>query len=363
MRRRDFLLLAASSVTPRISFSLWESVDGKYIFSANNYAGIHYLSRVNRLSNDKKSIEIPFRAHDVLSLNEEVVVGFGRRPGMQCVKVDFSSGEITTLEASKGRHFYGHGCLSDDNKVLFTSENDYENARGVIGIRDVKTLKVIGEFPSYGIGPHDIHLMPDQKTLVVANGGVQTHPDFGRRQLNLKTMQSSLVYLGSQSGKKLGEYRIDDKLLSLRHLTVTAQGDVGVAAQFKGDIYRYKPHTLVAWQNYAGPLEALKIADVDLEWCRGYMADLAFDPKLQLLAVTSPRGNIVTFWDVKTQRYLYSVNVPEVSAIQYLSEQQRFLVSSATGLLLEIRATHDDAQISVSKSFANLQWDNHLIIA
>ena len=318
---------------------------------------------MNRLSNDKESIEIPFRAHDVLSLNEGVVIGFGRRPGMQCIKVDFSSGEITTLGASKGRHFYGHGCLSADSKVLFTTENDYENARGVIGIRDVETLKVIGEFPSYGIGPHDIHLMPDQKTLVVANGGVQTHPDFGRRQLNLKTMQSSLVYLDSQSGKKLGEYRMDDSLLSMRHLTVTAQGDVGVAAQFKGDIYRQKPQTLAAWQHYDGPLNALEIAGADLEHCRGYMADLAYDPQRQLLAVTSPRGNRVTFWDVKTRRYLYSIEVPEVSAIQFLSQRQQFLASSAKGQLLEIRATKEMAKISTNVTFANVQWDNHLITA
>ena len=89
-----------------------------------------------------------------------------------------ATGQRQLISAATGRHFYGHGCLSADKSVLFTTENDYDAVKGVIGIRDAKDFQSVGEYSSYGIGPHDIHLMPDGKTLVVANGGIQTHPDF-----------------------------------------------------------------------------------------------------------------------------------------------------------------------------------------
>ena len=34
------------------------------------------------------------------------------------------------------RHFFGHGVFSADGKLLYTTENDYQNARGMIGVRD-----------------------------------------------------------------------------------------------------------------------------------------------------------------------------------------------------------------------------------
>jgi hypothetical protein len=40
---------------------------------------------------------------------------------------------------------------------------------GVIGVYDARAnYKRIDEFPTFGIGPHDLALLPDGKTLVVA---------------------------------------------------------------------------------------------------------------------------------------------------------------------------------------------------
>lgn len=35
----------------------------------------------------------------------------------------------------------------------------------------------VGEFPSHGIGPHEMTVLRDGRTLVVANGGYVPHPD------------------------------------------------------------------------------------------------------------------------------------------------------------------------------------------
>lgn len=363
MNRRDFLMVAGVGFLIGTKQGFAKVAHNRYLFSANDEAGTHFISRVDPRLKTKISHTLPFRAHDLLYLNNEEVIGFGRRPGFLCAKVNFKTGDVQNIEATKGRHFYGHGCLSADKSVLFTTENDFESAQGIIGIRDVNTLKTLGEYSSFGVGPHDIYLMPDNKTLVVANGGIQTHPDFGRRKLNIKSMQPSLVYIDVESGKKLGEYRLDDHLLSIRHLTLTEQGDVGVATQYQGNLYRKQPKDLVAWQRKEGPLTPLKVTQQSLEPCKGYMADLAFDPRQQLLAVTTPRGNRITVWDIKRRSYLYAAEIPEVSGIQFLKEQGVFLVSNAKGQFLSVELRRERAQIMEVASFDRVKWDNHFILS
>ena len=91
------------------------------------------------------------------------------------------------------RHFFGHGVFSADGRLLYSTENDYDGARGMIGVRDVTGgYKQIGEFPAHGMEPHDIALLSDGRTMVIANGGILTHPG-SEGELNLSDMQSSLI--------------------------------------------------------------------------------------------------------------------------------------------------------------------------
>lgn len=331
-----------------------------YSASADN-TGQYFLSRMPLATGENMCQPLPFRAHDVLPLGGDQVLAFGRRPDVLCAFVNMHSSEQQLIEAAAGRHFYGHGCLSADGSVLFTTENDFEAARGVIGIRDARSFEQVGEYQTYGIGPHDIHLMPDGKTLVIANGGIETHPDFGRRKLNLKTMQPSLVYVDSASGKKIDEYRLEDHQLSIRHLAVSAAGDVGVATQYQGDIYRRQPQTLVAWQPFGGELQSLAVAPQDISGCRGYMADLAYADAAGLLAVTSPRGNRVTFWDVGAMAFVSALAVPEPSGVEYLAAESAFVVSSAKGGVYQIKVGQA-LQLTTVHQLKHTQWDNHLLL-
>ncbi|MGB0057672.1 MAG: DUF1513 domain-containing protein, partial [Methyloceanibacter sp.] len=84
------------------------------------------------------------------------------------------------------RHFFGHGVFSADGRLLHTTENDYKNAQGIIGVRDATDgYKQIGEFSARGMEPHDVALLADGRTMVIANGGIRTHPDSGADELNL----------------------------------------------------------------------------------------------------------------------------------------------------------------------------------
>ncbi len=123
------------------------------------------------------------------------------------------------IASPEGRHFYGHGTFSRDGRVLYASENDFDNARGVIGIYDATdSFARIGEYPTYGVGPHDLSISFDGTTLIAANGGIETHPDFGRTKMNLDRMEPSLALIDAATGSLIEKHELppDFRQLSTR---------------------------------------------------------------------------------------------------------------------------------------------------
>ena len=140
-------------------------------------------------------IDLPGRGHAAAAHpNRPEAIAFARRPGTFAIILDCLSGKpVNLVEAPPNRHFCRHGAYSADGELLFTTENDFSQSLGVVGVWDASKGYVrIGEMSSGGVGPHDMHLMADGQTLVVANGGIETHPDSGRTKLNLQTMRPNL---------------------------------------------------------------------------------------------------------------------------------------------------------------------------
>ena len=167
-------------------------------------------------------------------------VVFGRQPGFFALGfgLDGAAGPVE-LDLPQDRHFFGHGAFFDDGRLLAATENDFDGGRGVLGIYDASAggaYRRVGEFDCGGIGPHEVLLLPDGKTLCVANGGILTHPDYGKLELNLDTMRPSLAYLDAASGKLLERVELDPALhrLSIRHLAVAADGAVWFGCQYMG---------------------------------------------------------------------------------------------------------------------------------
>lgn len=367
LQRRQFLGLAALTVFggALAANELLERAapnSAKLYSALDNISGEHFISQFDLATKELKQLKTPMRGHAALALDEHTALLFGRRPAYTSVRVNFKTGLIESFKPRANRHFNGHACLSADRKLLFTTETDYENKCGVIGIRELATLKQVAEYESYGLDPHDLQLMPDGKTLVVANGGIETHPDFERRKLNIDSMQPSLVYLELSTGKKLAEYRLPDHLLSIRHLQVSSTGDVAVALQYEGNLYKQQPSSLVAWQKAGGELNLLKIAPQEVAQLRGYLADIVYDPNQELLVSATPRGHCVSIWSTTTQRFVQALPLVEASGISLGVEAGSFLVSTSQGHLYRLQTTANQARLTELKHFPELAWDNHLIL-
>src|SRR3546814_10690678 len=71
------------------------------------------------------------------------------------------------LQAAAGRHFFGHGVFLPDGRRMLATENHYEAGHGVLGVYDASDggdYRRIGEFPTGGVGPHEVVLLPDGRS-------------------------------------------------------------------------------------------------------------------------------------------------------------------------------------------------------
>ena len=149
-----------------------------------------FLAIFNNKGSEISKVKLPLRVHDLVVLAElGKLIIISRRPENKFFVLDLKKLIISdTIIAPKGRHFYGHGVFSEETKLLYLTENNYkypDERSGSIGIYSpYKDFKRVGELPSYGIGPHELKV-DNNGNLVVANGGILTHPDYPRVKLNI----------------------------------------------------------------------------------------------------------------------------------------------------------------------------------
>lgn len=288
---------------------------------------------------------------------------FARRPGTFALVIDLAGGRvIREVRSPEDRHFYGHGVFGPDGRLLYAPENDFEAGHGVIGVYDGGAgYARVGELPSHGIGPHDVRLLSDGETLVVANGGIRTHPDLPRMKLNLQTMAPSLAYVDRRDGRprRLVPLPAHLHLLGIRHLAVGAGDTVGVAMQYEGPAGDRVP--LVGCHRGDGPLRLLEGPVQVVAAMKQYGGSAAFDRDGRILAVSAPRGNLVTFWDVARGAFLSAVPVPDGCGVAPGPHPGTFLVSSGLGGAVTADARTGRARHLGSAFLAESRWDNHLV--
>lgn len=305
-----------------------------------------------------------FRGHGsaVHPLHPELVVLCARRPGTSLLLVDLAAAAVVArVEAEAGTHFFGHGCFTPDGAWLYTTEADVAAGEGLVGVRDGRTLQLVEHLPSHGVGPHELRLLPDGETLVVANGGILTRPETGREKLNLDTMRSSLSYLDRRTGELLADHTLDEPKSSIRHLAVAQDGSVVVGVQAQREAMT--GGTIVPLGARHRPGEPLEVLEGDEGVWRGfddYVGSVAVNDRAGRLALTSPRGDRVGFWTLDSGRWEGSYEMRDVCGVTSTLGGRHFALSNSLGELRFLDAVtlvEDRARRIVSPG---LRWDNHL---
>ncbi|MEM6759143.1 MAG: DUF1513 domain-containing protein [Pseudomonadota bacterium] len=343
--RRTFLAgMLAAGLVPRPTWA--DAGNPAYLAAAKTPDGAFVLCGLRGDGQIAFRRPLPARGHAAAAHpNRPEAVAFARRPGTYAIVLDCVSGDAKArLEAPEGRHFYGHGAFSGDGALLFTTENDFDAARGMIGVWDARHGYVrVGEFASGGVGPHEMRVMPDGQTLVVANGGIETHPETGRAKLNLPVMRSNLTYL-DLSGRVLEQVVLgaEHQRNSIRHLAVAGDSAVAFAMQWQGDLTADLPLLGVHRRGAAPQL----YPEASVRRMQGYLGSVAMDGAQ--IAVTSPRSGLLqVFDDVGLVQETPLTDVCGVAA-----GGAGFLVTTGTGL---VRAP------GAKDAAWPLAWDNHLV--
>ena len=369
-RRNTLLLLAggvAGSLLPAHFHAEAAASGGPLYLSARADAvGVYRVSGFSADGARVFDLPMPGRGHSfAVRPDGSVAVHFARRPGRFALILDLVQGTVAQrVETPPDRHFYGHGVFSRDGRLLYATENDYEGERGVIGIYDAARGHTrLGELPSHGTGPHEIALLSDGETLVVANGGIATHPDLPRVKLNLPTMAPSLCFVDRRSGALRRELTLDPALhqLGIRHLAVAPDDTVAVAMQYEGPVHDRVP--LVALQREGGPLQLLHGPPNVIRAMKNYCGSVCFDPGSRTIAVSAPRGNLVTFWDVGTGRYLSSAKVNDGCGVAPGAQPGEFLASGGLGGAVVIDVRSGTTRPLAVGGLEAARWDNHLVAA
>ncbi|WP_137929399.1 DUF1513 domain-containing protein [Mesorhizobium comanense] len=355
--RRDFLRAAGLGFAAAMAPSAWadtlaaDAVFATAFVKRDGSYGAAVLSEAGKVLH---AVDLPDRGHDVTfdPISKRSVV-FARQPGTFAVVFDHTGREAPqTIASITGRHFFGHGVFSPDGALLYATENDFDNAAGVVGVYDARAkFRRIGEFPTYGMGPHELLLMADGRTIAVANGGIETHPDYGRAELNIATMQPSYVLVDRVTGDLIEKHELPPALhqLSIRHMDTDQTGTVWFGCQYRG------PGTdrplLVGRAVRGKELQLIEMPPDVLSGFRNYIGSVAANPAAGTVAVSSPEGNVFVIVDAGSGKVVSASTLIEVCGLA--PDAAGFMATTGAGIIVDGAGT--------TRSEPDYVWDNHML--
>ena len=286
--------------------------------------------------------------------SSEVVV-FERRPGWSFYVIDGSNGErLRQVSAAAGEHFVGHGIFDQQGRLLYAPASRYEPGEGIIAVYDGDNgYERVGTLELGGIGPHQLTLHPDGRTLIVGLGGILTHPDYDRLKLNLDTMESSLMLMDRFSGEVLARFQPSLQKLSCRHVDVSPAGHIYAAYQYQGPRHETPP-LVASYRN--GHFREIDFGTEVLAQLGNYIASVVAHPENEQVAIASPVGGTALIFDGVSGEVLETLRLPDCSGVEALSGGD-FLVSSGQGKLVRMGSGGNSGEIARMP----VHWDHHLV--
>ncbi|MET0533311.1 MAG: DUF1513 domain-containing protein [Steroidobacter sp.] len=367
LSRRKFVLASASATALAAGGVLFSSQGkahtGTLLSAFEDARGDQYVGGLSLRDEKVFGARIPMRAHGcaIHPHDPNRVLFFARRPGTQAFELDRTTMRVRSVFTTQdGQHLAGHGTYSRDGEFVFTPEHDYKRVRGVVVVRDTRTFAIVGEIETHGIDPHEIAWLPDGKSLLVANGGIMTHPRTFRRKLNIPSMDPSLCVLDAASGDIKGQWRLPDHLLSIRHVAMASDGTTAVGLQYEGKKDRapgivalYRPRAREPFRMLTAPAE-------ETQRFAGYVASIAISETNDLIAAACPYGGGVACWSVREERYLGFIAAAETYGLSRVDDGS-ILASQRDGTAYHLDQTRLRSQFLKIASSQPIRWDDHWV--
>jgi hypothetical protein len=370
MDRRSFLIgsaLALGSASPAFAGILpqdgsGEANAGDFIAACRRPDNTYSVVILRLDGSIVRELPLRDRGHDIaLDPASGQAVVFARRPGSFALAFDIQGRrEPVLFTTPPSRHFYGHGVFSPDGRLLYATEHDNETRDGLLGVYSAtQGYKRIGELKTFGIGPHEVILLADGKTLAVANGGIETHVEpngTGREKLNVDTMVPSLAFIDSATGDLVTQHKQSGDLrkLSIRHIAADARGAVWFGAQWEGEAA--ETPELIGFASIDHPVRIIEPETPRGAELAGYIGAVAISGDRRVLAASAPRAGRIVYVDTERGVVIGETQLIDGCGLTGVA-QSEFALSSGLGVVQTEAPDHTHLKTA---SFPGRSFDNHL---
>jgi hypothetical protein len=361
--RRTWLgQLAIAGLAPWLSRAAWANATSKpaTLLAAWQTPNAHQIGLVEVGPTQwqvARSIAVPTRAHGLAVEPGGSVLALARRPGDWLLRWHPTTGDSQWQWIEGDRRFNGHVAASPQGDTLWTTETDLETAQGLVGVRDNTSLQKKAEWTTQGRDPHALMVLPQALgripagSLIVANGGISALPETGRAKRGLDRMDASLVALSPQTGAVLGQWRLIDPDLSIRHLAwdpVSQRLGIALQAEHADDAQRLSAPVLAVWDG--GQL----VSSVAQPSLQGYGGDICARPGGGFV-VSCPRADTLALFNPAA---VWQHNQPHRDVCALAKQADQWWASGPDGVLTA--APSQTTTVARATAAAEpLQFDNH----
>lgn len=314
----------------------------------------------------QRALAVPTRAHGLWAEAGGSVLAVARRPGDWLLRWRPGQAKAQWHWIDRDRRFNGHVIASADGATLWTTETDLDTAQGRLGVRDAASLEKTDEWATHGMDPHELLALPQPVgelpagTLMVANGGIPTLPETGRSKRELGRMDASLVALHPASGERLGQWRLNDPHLSIRHLAwdpVSNTLGIALQAEHPDPVARQAAPVLAVWDG-----RTLRTGGNPLALA-GYGGDICALPSGGF-AVSCPRASRLALFSAQGHGH---GAIEHTEAYALAADRARWWLASSRGHAGLLHGRRGDAapartRPSDRQAAQALQIDNHWVL-
>lgn len=341
--RRQFLLSATALGVAGLGYGYFKTWGDKaqevlflnkgYIFGPgqgiSNNQKTFFLAAVDLNYEAPKVGHIPmnFMGHGLsFHPTKKNLVTIFEKKGPGGCELNLQTGEMRTISTDPSRYFYGHCVYVSDSKTqnnnlkLLATETVLSSGEGVIVVRDAETLKIEGQFPSYGANPHDCLLIENGTVLVITNGGAE----FGKSPL------PNVAFVDVASQKLIEKFEMENLKFNAGHVAISEDRDLALVSAPRLGLSESDLGAIsYLAKSPSGQKQLITLSEPQdiISQLKSETLSVCVDDSQGIFAATSPAGNLLSFWKIKTGEYISSMKLHKPRGVVMTRDKNYFLVS------------------------------------
>jgi hypothetical protein len=246
--------------------------------------------------------------------------------------VDLAERRVVRPITPMGGHvFYGHGAYSRAGDVVFVVEARVESHEGAISIRDSSTFTVLGTLPTYGMAPHDCHLVEGGKTLVVTNGGGPVGSPF----------LPSVTFVDVATRALLEKHKVLHGDCNIGHVAVADDREFAAVSAPRDGLPPKTSLGGVTLRKRGERSVHMMAPEAVTSRLLGESLSVAIHTPSRTAVATHPDADVVTFWSLDAGGLTTMLELPGPRGVTMTLDQQFYAIShgaDARLLLVEARS-------------------------